>query len=146
MTQFSKRLPDYHFELAKNRLHRHAPYGPDQEAILDEKGFQRAAKVIRSWPDYAPTTLCRLGSIAEVVGVADVHYKDESARFGLGSFKPLGGAYAVIRLLMSQITVATGQEQVDPNAVLNGRYQDIASTITVTAATDGNHGRSEAIS
>ncbi len=144
MTQVTKFPPDYRFELAENMLYRQLPYGPDQEAVLDEKGFQRAVKIIRSWPDYAPTPLCRLESIAEVAGVADVHYKDESGRFGLGSFKPLGGAYAVVRLLMSQITAATGQEQVDPNDVLNGRYKEIASTITVTAATDGNHGRSVA--
>ncbi len=144
MTQVLTSLPDYRFELAQNILHRQVPYGPDQEAILDEKGFQRAVRIIRSWPDYAPTLLRQLGSIAEVAGVADVHYKDESGRFGLGSFKPLGGAYAVVRLLMSQITAIAGQEQVDPNDVLNGRYADVASTITVTAATDGNHGRSVA--
>jgi diaminopropionate ammonia-lyase len=135
---------DYRFELAANRLHREIPYGPEQEAVLDEKGFQRAAGIIRSWPGYETTPLIGLGPAAEAAGVSGVHYKDESGRFGLGSFKPLGGAYAVLRQLMAEITAAEGLERVEPDDVLQGRYSDIAAGVTVTAATDGNHGRSVA--
>lgn len=37
--------------------------------------------------------------LARRFGVAGVFYKDESERFGLKSFKALGGTYAVYRLL-----------------------------------------------
>ena len=33
--------------------------------------------------------------IAAAAGVNKVYYKDESSRFGLGSFKALGGSYAI---------------------------------------------------
>ncbi len=56
--------------------------------------------------------------------MASLRYKDERGRFGLKSFKALGGAYAVRRVL----------ERV-------GRP---AREVTVTCATDGNHGRSVA--
>lgn len=144
VTQMSKSLPAFSFELAANRLHREISYGSEQEAVLDEEGFLRAAGVIRSWPGYAPTPLVRLGPLAEVAGVSEVSYKDESGRFGLGSFKPLGGAYAVLRQLMAEIAAAEGLERVEPDDVLQGRYSDIAAGVTVTAATDGNHGRSVA--
>jgi diaminopropionate ammonia-lyase len=79
-----------------------------------------------------------------VAGVAAVHYKDESARFGLGSFKPLGGAYAVIRLLINQIEQRIPGSNPSVADILDGRYTDITADITVTAATDGNHGRAVA--
>ncbi len=144
MIKRSRIQTDYRFELAANQLHREILYGPEQEAVLGEKGFQRAAGIIRSWPGYEPTPLIPLGSTAEAAGVSAVHYKDESGRFGLGSFKPLGGAYAVLRQLMAEITAAEGLEWVEPDDVLQGRYSDIAAGVTVTAATDGNHGRSVA--
>jgi diaminopropionate ammonia-lyase len=66
-----------------------------------------------------------------------VLYKDESNRFGLGSFKALGGAYAVIRLLSGKL----GLSMADIRA---GKGRVAARGITVTTATDGNHGRSVA--
>ena len=54
-----------------------------------------------------------------------VYYKDESHRFGLKSFKALGGAYAVAQLVSKEKKAGR-----DP------------SKLTVTTATDGNHGRS----
>ena len=57
--------------------------------------------------------------------MARVVFKDESARFGLGSFKALGGAYAVAHLA-KQAEAAGGS----------------ITEVTVATATDGNHGRS----
>src|SRR3546814_20795825 len=67
--------------------------------VLSPAMTARARDAIRRWPGYAPTPLRRFDRLAEVLGLGAVHYKDESARFGLGSFKPLGGAYAVLHLL-----------------------------------------------
>ena len=82
------------------------------------------------------------GSLA-AAGVGDILYKDESGRFGIGSFKALGGAYAVLRLLRQDIRTRTGKF-VGSHDLLSGRWRDITARITVTGATDGNHGRSVA--
>lgn len=101
-----------------------APYGAARAAVLSAEGFAAAEREITSWPGYAPTPLVALPGLARSLGVASLRYKDERGRFGLKSFKALGGAYAVRRVL----------ERV-------GRP---AREVTVTCATDGNHGRSVA--
>jgi diaminopropionate ammonia-lyase len=73
-----------------------------------------------------------------------VCYKDEGARFGLKSFKALGGAYAVFRLLAQAIAREGGVQDVSAAGILSGRWRPIAQQVTVTCATDGNHGRSVA--
>lgn len=88
--------------------------------ILTTAGFERAKAAIQAWDGYAPTPLRDLPSPA-----AALRLKDESPRFGLGSFKALGGAYAVQKLAAAE------------------RARGVAD-ITVTCATDGNHGRSVA--
>ena len=85
-------------------------------------GLRREAQAaIRSWPGYAPTPLLELPGLARRLGVASVVWKDEGGRFGLGSFKALGGAYAVQRLV-----------------------RQVGAGVTFAAATDGNHGRAVA--
>ena len=51
----------------------------------------------RSFPEYAPTPLWNLSAMAEKAGVASIHLKDESFRFGLDAFKVLGGSYCIAR-------------------------------------------------
>jgi diaminopropionate ammonia-lyase len=96
-----------------------------------------------AWPGYKPTPLHSLPKLAARAGIEAILYKDEAERFGLGSFKALGGAYAVFKLLRKSI-----QEQKNVTAssldLTSGRYADVTSRITVTCATDGNHGRSVA--
>ena len=103
--------------------------------VLTEGGFRRASAEITAWPGYAPTPLRELPA----QGFASLHYKDEAERFGLGSFKALGGAYAVQKLVVGELARAgiraTGAE------VFSGQHQP---NVTVTCATDGNHGRSVA--
>ena len=85
-----------------------------------------------------------LPGLARRLGVGAVHYKDEGGRFGLKSFKALGGAYAVYRLLAKVIAAVRGSADVASADVIAGVYRDIVEHITVTCATDGNHGRSVA--
>jgi diaminopropionate ammonia-lyase len=109
--------------------------------VLPAGGFRRAKAVITGWPGYEPTPLLTLPNIADV---AVVRIKDEGGRFGLGSFKALGGAYAVAKLLTSELArrgVAPSATSMD---LADGRYDDATRAITVTCATDGNHGRSVA--
>jgi diaminopropionate ammonia-lyase len=99
-------------------------YGARQRAVLNRESFAVARAEIAGWPGYAATPLVPLPAVATAAGVARVDYKDEGGRFGLGSFKALGGAYAVLRQIR-----AAGRPPKD---------------IVVTCATDGNHGRSVA--
>jgi diaminopropionate ammonia-lyase len=94
---------------------------------------------ITTWPGYGPTPLLELTSLARELNVGGVYYKDEGGRFGLGSFKALGGAYAVLRMLQRRFDQP-------PSAVelRSGIHREITQQITVTTATDGNHGRSVA--
>lgn len=93
-------------------------------AALSADWFAAAARAIADWPGYAPTPLVPLPALARALGLASLAYKDERGRFGLKSFKALGGAYAVRRVL--------------------DRQRRPAAEVTVTCATDGNHGRSVA--
>ncbi|MEQ8399185.1 diaminopropionate ammonia-lyase [Thalassobaculum sp.] len=105
--------------LANPRTDRKAPL----PGVLGAGIRSEAQAAVRGWPGYAPTPLVDLPGLARRLGIGAVLYKDEAGRFGLGSFKALGGAYAVQRLVQ-QFGRGTG--------------------ITFAAATDGNHGRSVA--
>lgn len=133
------------FQLFENpNVLRSTPYNADGRAeILNDEAFEFAKREITSWSGYEETPLCSLPGIAQALNVKQIFYKDEGGRFGLGSFKALGGAYAVFRLLQQAIERKIGQR---PNAheILSGCYRDITAEITVTCATDGNHGRSVA--
>jgi diaminopropionate ammonia-lyase len=138
-------LKSNRFELFSNpRVTRTAVYdGDGRRDILSDSAFEQARREITSWAGYEPTPLRRLPGLAGALGIGQVLYKDEGRRFGLGSFKALGGAYAVFRLLQQEIQRRKGQ-QVNARDILSGRFADVTSQITVTCATDGNHGRSVA--
>lgn len=100
-----------------------AAYTARETATVSVEAAIAARDRIRAWPDYAPTPLLRLTDLAQELGLTEIYYKDESSRFGQGSFKVLGGAYAA-ELRLSEA----------------GASQDV----TLCCATDGNHGRAVA--
>jgi diaminopropionate ammonia-lyase len=112
-------------------------------AVLSHDAAQEALSQISAWNGYAETPLVRLRGLEDKIEVGQIHYKQEATRFGLGSFKALGGAYAVLRLLTERIRQATGKA-VGVADLLSGRHAEITRSVTVTCATDGNHGRSVA--
>lgn len=119
-------------------------YGAHRETLLSAAALAQAQAVITSWPGYRVTPLHSLPELAAAAGVASIHYKDEASRFGLGSFKALGGAYAVARLLCRELEQRLGRV-VSPGQLLNDpALRLVCADITVTCATDGNHGRSVA--
>lgn len=118
-------------------------YGPERTRILGGKTLDDARREITSWPGYAVTPLHSLAGLAKALGVGGVHYKDEGGRFGLGSFKALGGAYAVGRLLIDLVGRRVGKP-VTTRELAAGAHRELAQDVTVTCATDGNHGRSVA--
>jgi diaminopropionate ammonia-lyase len=91
-------------------------------ALFSVEDCATAYSTIRQWPAYQATPLISMTDIAAAAGVKKVYYKDESSRFGLGSFKALGGSYAIECL-----------------------SQDSSrGDLVVCTATDGNHGRAVA--
>ena len=112
-------------------------YPPELMEIFSDELFNTASSEITNWSGYGLTPLRSLDSLANALGVNAVHYKDESGRFGLGSFKALGGAYAVMRVLSAQTGLATSD-------IRAGTAKEVVREVTVAAATDGNHGRSVA--
>jgi len=118
-------------------------YGASRSRVLSAAGFAAAAAEIATWPGYAPTPLIRLPGLARRLGLHDVWYKDERSRFGLKSFKALGGAYAVANVLKRAIAAA-GRGDATSIDLVNRAFGEIVAGVTVTCATDGNHGRSVA--
>ena len=119
-------------------------YGAARSAILSAPALGEAQAAITRWPGYAPTPLTALPALARAMGVASVHYKDEGTRFGLGSFKALGGAYAVARLLCRELSARLARPVSFDDLLHDAAVRAAAASITVTCATDGNHGRSVA--
>jgi len=95
------------------------------------------------WPGYEQTPLISMTGLAAQLGVDRVYCKDESPRFGLGSFKALGGAYAVSVLLMKHLQEKLGKP-VTLAELTDEQFKTHNRDITVSCATDGNHGRSVA--
>ncbi len=108
--------------------------------VLSAADFAAAAAEIAAWEGYAPTPLVRLDALARALGLATLLYKDEGPRFGLGSFKALGGAYAALLVLQRELSRALGRP-VAPAAIRRGRHAALAARMTLVTATDGNHGR-----
>ncbi len=138
------KLPVFACRHEVNRLaSKNAAFGGRAEEILGAAAFGEAQREITAWPGYAPTPLVPLAGLAGALGLGEVHYKDEGQRFGLKSFKALGGAYAVLRVLGRElagrdIRIAGVAE------LLSGDHRSAMDGITVCCATDGNHGRSVA--
>ncbi|MES2072985.1 MAG: diaminopropionate ammonia-lyase [Pseudomonadota bacterium] len=119
-------------------------YSDDMREVLSLAAYAEAEQHIRHWDAYQPTPLASLTELARLLGVAGIAYKDEGGRFGLGSFKALGGAYAVAKLLLKELKKITGHDDLGPADLGQPGYRELIKGITVTCATDGNHGRSVA--
>ncbi|OOH87491.1 diaminopropionate ammonia-lyase [Comamonas kerstersii] len=129
--------------LANPAANRMTPYGARRSEILGADALALAQRELTQWQGYAVTPLHSLPALAQAMGVASVHYKDEGSRFGLGSFKALGGAYAVARLLCRELGAQLGRTLTTQD-LLTPELHALCGGITVTCATDGNHGRSVA--
>ncbi len=137
--------PTLPYRLLPNpRLDRTAPYSLAEQWILSGERHLEVLEEISSWPGYEPTPLVDLGALATELGIGRLSLKNEGLRFGLGSFKALGGAYGVLRVIQEEIERQTRTSDMTGPEILDGKHRDIATSITVTCASDGNHGRSVA--
>lgn len=130
------------FILNSNADYRHPLVSGDAETLGIEaaEGVERH---LRYRENHAETPLISLPGLAAESGVAAIHVKDEGQRLGLGSFKALGGAYAVIRLVLEEAEARLGRP-VDITELHAPDVRKIAETMCFACATDGNHGRSVA--
>lgn len=110
------------------------------------ESFRRMAEArdvlfwLRQCPAYAATPLTDITSLASALGIRRLFIKDETRRMGLGSFKALGGAYAVFDYLMRKTPRSAGM----PASDLLARLSATASGMTFCCASAGNHGLSVA--
>ena len=74
---------------------RAGPAATYQPSTISLERHAEVFRRVKAWPAYAPTPLLSLPAMAARVGVGRVYVKDEGQRFGLGSFKPLGGGLVV---------------------------------------------------
>jgi diaminopropionate ammonia-lyase len=111
--------------------------------VLSIGSSKQAYQDICQWHGHVSTPLRDFRGIALRAGVHRVLYKDEASRFGLGSFKALGGAYAVACLLRHLLSQRLGRT-VGVDELIGHTYADLTRRITVACASDGNHGRSVA--
>ncbi len=119
------------------------PYGARERAVLSHEAFLAARAEIGAWPGYEPTPLVELPHLADALELGGVLYKDEGHRFGLKSFKALGGAYAVL-VVLKQDAARRGAAPFGAADLIAGAHRAQTGRVTVAAATDGNHGRSVA--
>ncbi len=93
---------------------------------------------------YTPTPLQALPALAKSLNIQSLEIKDEGFRMGLGSFKALGGAYAVVNLVVEEVSRILQRPVNFTSDLTSPEVRTIASNIAVACATDGNHGRSVA--
>lgn len=128
-------------------LNTHHDYGRDLDpadvAMLGPSGAQAIARHLAQRAGHAPTPLHALPGLAAALGIGGLFIKDEGRRLGLGSFKALGGAYAVIRLALEEASARLGR-RLDDTEINDPAMRAIAAGMTFACATDGNHGRSVA--
>lgn len=92
-----------------------------------------------TFPQYYPTPMVRLNILAEHLGVSRILVKDESHRFGLNSFKVLGGSFAIGKLISQKLELDI--EKVNFEYLKSREVKDRLGLLTFTTASDGNHGR-----
>ena len=93
----------------------------------------------QSFPEYKETPLANLDALAKELGVASIHVKDESNRFGLNAFKVLGGSYTIGNYIAKKLGVSISELPYEK--LISSEVKEKIGQITFVTATDGNHGR-----
>ncbi|RDW61755.1 putative Metallopeptidase (JCVI) [Aspergillus mulundensis] len=106
-----------------------------QSDFLEVEGL---SKFHQSLAGYTPTPLTSFPDLATELGVRSVLVKDESNRLGLPSFKVLGASWGCYRAVAAYLDLPPTVSLEEMAA----RAQE--KTITLLAATKGNHGRAVA--
>ena len=111
-------------------------------ACTEPMGLNEAKKALnfhKSIPDYNETPLVDLAKLSEYLGLGSIRVKDESFRFGINSFKALGGAYAIGTYMAKRLGVDLSDLPYD--RMISSETRTKLGDITFVSTTDGNHGR-----
>lgn len=119
------------------------PLHPVDAETLGPAGADAIERHLAGRTGHAPTPLQALPNLAAELGIGALHLKDEGQRLGLGSFKALGGAYAVAQLVLEAASERLGRALGEAE-LASPEVRAIAAGMTFACATDGNHGRSVA--
>ena len=114
--------------------HKHTPLQATTPRLF-RTSAARPLAMLKSCPAYQPTPLQSLDALAKESGIAALWAKDETQRMGLGSFKALGGAFAVAQMISD---AAGTPDLASPEA------RAAAAGMTFITASAGNHGLSVA--
>jgi diaminopropionate ammonia-lyase len=106
---------------------------------FSEEVADKVHRFHRQVPNYMPTELVALKGLARAWGLGEIYVKDESTRFNLKAFKVLGGSYAVARLVCQEMGIRI--EDTNYHQLIGDEVRQRIGHITLTTATDGNHGR-----
>ncbi|WP_290496340.1 diaminopropionate ammonia-lyase [Hyphomonas sp. UBA4494] len=114
-------------------------------SIANERFQEMAAadavlRALGHCPAYTATPLVGIDKLASTLGIRKMSVKDETDRMGLGSFKALGGAYAVFDYLLNK----SPHSQHASSDTLIKSLSDAAAGSTFCCASAGNHGLSVA--
>ncbi len=101
---------------------------------------ENVRKLHESIPSYKPTGLVSLSDFARKSGINAMLVKDESTRFGEQAFKPLGGVYAMSRVICRELGLDYRLTTLD-QLLHEPQYKEAISRMTFITTTDGNHGR-----
>jgi diaminopropionate ammonia-lyase len=116
-------------------------FNPHAREHIDDDAPGRAPMRFHArLPDYAPTPLSEAPGLAHRLGVRSVLVKDESARLGLPAFKILGASWAAYQLAIRRLGFEPQWRTIDELRT----HLEALRPLTLTTATDGNHGRAVA--
>ena len=104
---------------------------------------ERPLALLQACPAYEPTPLHTADKLAAQCEIGSLWLKDESQRMRLGSFKALGGSFAVAQIIRDAAQEALGAV-IPPEDLTNKTVQTLASSLTFITASAGNHGLSVA--
>lgn len=94
-------------------------------------------RLLTECPAYCPSPLIGITEPSNSNG--QIILKDETNRMGLGSFKALGGVYAVAKLI-TEAWEAKHNTALAPDQLLSESVRGVARNMTFVCASAGNHG------
>jgi len=121
--------------------------GLPDDAVMARGVLRTVARPVRtmleSCPVHAETPLLDRADLAAEFGIASLRIKDERQRMGLGSFKALGGAYAVACAVKKRAESLLGRA-VYAEDLTSDTVKTVVANLHVICASAGNHGLSVA--
>lgn len=132
-------LPDKPIRWIANPSSQRGEPGEEITHLLPADLPRKIRRFHREIPGYRMSPLKALPNLAARLGLGGIWVKDESARLDLGSFKVLGGSYAIYQLIKKRLGLH--EQEIAVSDLLSGVYRDMIGPIVFAAATDGNHGR-----